>query len=41
MEEESNSNDVIPMNVWTQVGVLFDEKSMTSRYRRVQAVYQQ
>lgn len=34
-------NNTIPLHIWTQVGVNFDEKIMTNRYRRLQTVYQQ
>lgn len=40
MEENSDANNTIPLDVWTKVGVKFDEKIVTNRYRRLQFVYQ-
>ncbi|CAF1008906.1 unnamed protein product [Rotaria sordida] len=39
-EEESHLNNTIDLKIWTQVGIRFDEKIVTNRYRRLQYVYQ-
>jgi hypothetical protein len=41
MEEGSNLNYTIPLHVWTEVGVNFDQKIVKNRYRRLQTIYQQ
>ena len=41
MEEDAALNRTIPSTVWTQMGIKFDERTVTSRYRRLQAIYQQ
>ncbi|CAF4794082.1 unnamed protein product, partial [Rotaria sp. Silwood2] len=41
IEEESNSNNTIPLHIWVEVGIRFNEKIITNRYRRLQYVYQQ
>lgn len=36
-----NLNSTIPSNIWSQVGVYFDEKIQMNQYRRLQTIYQQ
>jgi hypothetical protein len=40
-EEESKPNNTISLDVWTKIGVKFDEKIVTNRYRKLQSIYQQ
>ena len=39
MEEENADNGTVPLRVWSQLGLRFDEKIVTSRYRRLQSIY--
>ena len=41
MEENAELNRTIPASVWTQMSIKLDERTMNSRYRRLQAIYQQ
>ncbi|CAF4827313.1 unnamed protein product [Rotaria sp. Silwood1] len=40
IEEEADSNNTIALNIWAQVGIKFNEKIVTNRYRRLQYVYE-
>jgi len=40
MEEESDLYNIIPLSIWTQIGINFDEKIMTHKYRKLQTIYQ-
>ncbi|UJR27496.1 hypothetical protein I4U23_008780 [Adineta vaga] len=40
IEEESDLNNTIPLHIWNKIGVKFDEKLVSNRYRRLQTIYQ-
>lgn len=39
--EEFETNLTIPMKIWHRIGVIFDNQSLNSRYRKLQTIYQQ
>jgi hypothetical protein len=41
MEENSELDKSIVLNVWNQIGITFDEETKSNRHRRLQAIYQQ